>query len=440
MSAVSAMAASTAVANVSEGSSKRRVRLISAVQLGKHNTEKSLWVAYKNRVYDVTEFAPDHPGGDELILQYAGKDMGNVMEDPVEHSHSESAFELLEEHFIGRLAQTAEEEAACATAEGQKGGNPAYILPGNEGIVIDADYKPEDTDVKSDFKKYGFLDLNKPLILQMWRCKFSKEFYLRQVHSPRHLREPARLFGPWYLEMFTRTPWYVVPIIWLPISIALFCRSAYQFSQLGEQMLAAAPEMSSFTANATRHLENLATESFHPFANLEHLQKAATASTSALMKITTISATMTFMCFLLGIFVWTVLEYTMHRFLFHLDDYLPDRPIFLTLHFLLHGIHHFLPMDRLRLVMPPILFFALSYPFTRLAHIVFPTAAMANGVISGAFAMYVCYDCMHYALHHTKLPDYIRQMKSHHMTHHWADPDKYFGVTSRFWDKVFGTL
>jgi 4-hydroxysphinganine ceramide fatty acyl 2-hydroxylase len=34
--------------------------------------------------------------------------------------------------------------------------------------------------------------------------------------------------------------------------------------------------------------------------------------------------------------------------------------------------------------MPPLLFFALSYPFTNLAHAVFPTA-MANGVISGAF-------------------------------------------------------
>ncbi|KAE8184164.1 hypothetical protein CF328_g7946 [Tilletia controversa] len=38
---------------------------------------------------------------------------------------------------------------------------------------------------------------------------FSKDFYLAQVHSPRHFKDPARLFGQWYLEMFTRTPWYV---------------------------------------------------------------------------------------------------------------------------------------------------------------------------------------------------------------------------------------
>lgn len=52
------------------------------------------------------------------------------------------------------------------------------------------------------------------------------------------------------------------------------------------------------------------------------------------------------LCFFFGNFFWTVLEYGMHRFLFHIDDILPDHPVFLTLHFLLHGIHHYMPMDR----------------------------------------------------------------------------------------------
>jgi ribosome biogenesis protein Tsr3 len=65
--------------------------------------------------------------------------------------------------------------------------------------------------------------------------------------------------------------------------------------------------------------------------------------------------------------------------------------------------------------MPPALFFILQLPFTRLAYIIFPIA-VANGVISGAFAFCKClealstclslinhradilYDCMHYAL------------------------------------------
>jgi hypothetical protein len=38
--------------------------------------------------------------------------------------------------------------------------------------------------------------------------------------------------------------------------------------------------------------------------------------------------------------IWTILEYVFHRFLFHIDEVLPDQPLFLTLHFLMHGIHH----------------------------------------------------------------------------------------------------
>jgi 4-hydroxysphinganine ceramide fatty acyl 2-hydroxylase len=50
---------------------------------------------------------------------------------------------------------------------------------------------------------------------------------------------------------------------------------------------------------------------------------------------------------------------------------LPDNSVGITLHFLLHGIHHFLPMDKLRLVMPPVLFIILAAPFWQLAHLVF---------------------------------------------------------------------
>lgn len=423
---------------------KQRVRLIHPATVAKHNSESSLWVVYKvsgfvvssltsarltskrpqNRVFDVTEFAPDHPGGDELILEYAGKDMGDIMEDPLEHSHSDSAFELLEEYFVGRLAMTAAEKALC----GESSGNPAYILPANEGVVIDADYEPTDTDASNDYKKYQFLDLSKPLLVQVWNAKFSKEFYMRQVHSPRHLKESARLFGPSYLEMFTRTPWYIVPLVWLPISFALYARSAYQFSQAGQiASFVESTPTSAALVNATQPLGVQA----DLFSHTAH-------ATAALSSISATSLGMTLPCFLFGIFVWTILEYTMHRFLFHIDDWLPDRPFFLMLHFLLHGIHHYLPMDRLRLVMPPILFMALSYPFTQLAHALFP-AAIANGIISGAFFMYVGYDCTHYFLHHHRLPDYVKRLKATHLRHHFSDPDRYFGVTSRFWDVVFGT-
>lgn len=115
---------------------------------------------------------------------------------------------------------------------------------------------------------------------------------------------------------------------------------------------------------------------------------------------------------IVGVFLWTLVEYVLHRFLFHVDKWLPDKPIFLTAHFLLHGVHHYLPTDRqvcvmvkahrrLRLVMPPALFLVLAYPWYRLAHILFPYH-LALAIYSGGIAGYISYDMTHYFLHHHK--------------------------------------
>lgn len=57
----------------------------------------------KGKVYDVTGFLVDHPGGEDLILNYAGKDVEEIMKDTVEHEHSDSAYDMLDEYVIGRL-------------------------------------------------------------------------------------------------------------------------------------------------------------------------------------------------------------------------------------------------------------------------------------------------------------------------------------------------
>jgi 4-hydroxysphinganine ceramide fatty acyl 2-hydroxylase len=83
--------------------------------------------------------------------------------------------------------------------------------------------------------------------------------------------------------------------------------------------------------------------------------------------------------------------------------YLPDNRVGITLHFLLHGIHHYLPMDKYRLVMPPALFVILATPFWKLAHtIFFYNWYAAVTVFCGGVFGYVCYDMTHYFLHHRK--------------------------------------
>ncbi|KIK99658.1 hypothetical protein PAXRUDRAFT_131602 [Paxillus rubicundulus Ve08.2h10] len=362
----------------------KRVRIYTSEDVANHKSAKSCWVTLQGKVYDVTAFVPDHPGGEDLILENGGTDVENIMKSKDSHEHSDSAYDMLGEYMVGRL------------------GTEVTVV--SDDWEATDDFHPEDTNSAEDFEKTRFLNLQQPLLWQMWNANFSKSYYLKQVHQPRHLKDSARLFGPDILEMCTRTVWYVVPIIWLPIAINLFLRSMLQF---------------------TMPIPGFWSDPFLPLSLISSLSIGALAKTLP--------------CFLLGNVIWTILEYGMHRFLFHIDELLPDSPFFLTLHFLLHGIHHYMPMDRLRLVMPPILFGVLQAPFTRLAYALFPTA-MANGIISGSFTFYVLYDCMHYALHHTMLPTYMREMKKYHLAHHYKNFELGFGVTSKIWDHLFNTV
>ncbi|KAL8740531.1 MAG: hypothetical protein Q9190_006781 [Brigantiaea leucoxantha] len=49
-------------------------KLLSASQICDHNTAKDLWIVVDGQVWDLTDFAPEHPGGIGIILQYAGCD------------------------------------------------------------------------------------------------------------------------------------------------------------------------------------------------------------------------------------------------------------------------------------------------------------------------------------------------------------------------------
>ncbi|BFZ56204.1 fatty acid alpha-hydroxylase [Savitreella phatthalungensis] len=360
------------------------LRTITRDELNKHNTAKSCWVTMDStdRVYDVTEFLDDHPGGGELILEYAGKDIRGPMEDPVSHSHSDGAFDILEEYCIGVLP-TAHKAVPSEVADGKlqtmEESEHAREVFELTGLSCAADLS-KDTDYDLDHKTHKFIDLNKPMLMQVWRGGFSKQFYLEQVHRPRHYKggASAPLFGN-FLEPLSKTPWYVIPIVWLPC-------------------------IAFGTYTAWSHIGTLAT-----------LQ-----------------------CFPLGLAIWTLVEYAMHRFLFHVDEYMPDHPAACTLHFLLHGVHHYLPMDRLRLVMPPTLFLILATPFWRLALALFPRY-YAMAIFSGGILGYVIYDLTHYFLHHKNLPSLWKELKSYHLAHHYQNYELGYGVSSKFWDKVFGT-
>jgi 4-hydroxysphinganine ceramide fatty acyl 2-hydroxylase len=83
----------------------KRVRMYTAEDVDRHRTAQSCWVSLAGKVYDVTGFLADHPGGDDLVLEYAGKDVGAIMKDSTSHDHSDSAYDMLEEFCIGRVGE-----------------------------------------------------------------------------------------------------------------------------------------------------------------------------------------------------------------------------------------------------------------------------------------------------------------------------------------------
>lgn len=138
-----------------------------------------------------------------------------------------------------------------------------------------------------------------------------------------------------------------------------------------------------------------------------------------------------------ALFVWTLTEYLLHRYLFHLEG---DSALARRIQFLIHGLHHDDPTDATRLVMPP----AGSII---LASLLFPLFSWMLGPIwvqpfFGFFVIgYLCYDYIHFSVHHFKPRTKLgRFLKNSHMMHHYVSPNSRWGVSSPVWDYVFGTL
>jgi 4-hydroxysphinganine ceramide fatty acyl 2-hydroxylase len=125
--------------------------------------------------------------------------------------HTGSAYKILEECFIRYVTDedTINEAAVSSYSNSvmpvpeHRADKPVFIATG----ISSAEDLSRETDPDADYTQYKFLDLNKPLLMQVFNGGFSKEFYLEQVHRPRHYRgrASAPLFGN-FLEPLSLTP------------------------------------------------------------------------------------------------------------------------------------------------------------------------------------------------------------------------------------------
>jgi sterol desaturase/sphingolipid hydroxylase (fatty acid hydroxylase superfamily) len=143
----------------------------------------------------------------------------------------------------------------------------------------------------------------------------------------------------------------------------------------------------------------------------------------------------------MGIVLWSVSEYLLHRFFFHFK---PSSPKLEKFFYMFHGVHHDRPQDKTRLVMPLPVSVPLAVVFYGLFYLVFATVLNAYmwvmPVMAGFLIGYLLYDLTHYATHHFPMrTGYLKFIKRYHMMHHYKDPDVRFGVSSPFWDYIFRT-
>ncbi|KAG9299220.1 hypothetical protein G9A89_013868 [Geosiphon pyriformis] len=100
-------------------------------EVSSHRTKSSLYIAVHGKVYDVTNFIDEHPGGEEVLLDEGGKDATEAFDDV---GHSEEAYEILKRHYIGELKDAPPPSITIKSTPYEKTTQPES--PSNFGIFI----------------------------------------------------------------------------------------------------------------------------------------------------------------------------------------------------------------------------------------------------------------------------------------------------------------
>ncbi|KAK1920797.1 cytochrome b5-like heme/steroid binding domain-containing protein [Papiliotrema laurentii] len=97
-----------------------------------HSTRESFWMLLHDKVYDVTQFLDEHPGGDEVMLEEAGKDATEAFEDV---GHSDEARAMLKKMLVGEFKGEKSGKAApkavktASESTSASGGFPLWVVP-----------------------------------------------------------------------------------------------------------------------------------------------------------------------------------------------------------------------------------------------------------------------------------------------------------------------
>lgn len=135
---------------------------------------------------------------------------------------------------------------------------------------------------------------------------------------------------------------------------------------------------------------------------------------------------------LAGVITWTLLEYLIHRFLGHKKG----KGLVKKEHQQHHAkAHYFAPMYK-KIILALVV-------FTLSTSVVGSLVTWTMGALFslGLAGMYFIYEITHRRFHvKDPLIRYGLKMRKHHFFHHFGNPKVNHGVTTAFWDRVFGTF
>jgi sterol desaturase/sphingolipid hydroxylase (fatty acid hydroxylase superfamily) len=140
--------------------------------------------------------------------------------------------------------------------------------------------------------------------------------------------------------------------------------------------------------------------------------------------------------FATGLFGFTLFEYILHRYLYHISPTTPRRA---KIQYTFHGVHHEYPKDKTRLAMPPALAIFVAAFFFGLFFLMMGEAAYA--FFPGFLVGYTGYLSAHFIVHAYAPPrNFFKQLWINHSVHHYKNHDSNYGVSSPFWDYIFGSF
>ncbi|XP_069822209.1 cytochrome b5 type B isoform X2 [Dendropsophus ebraccatus] len=128
----------------SEGSpsEESQVTYYTLEDVRKRNSAKELWLVIHGRVYDITRFVEEHPGGEEVLFEQAGADATESFEDV---GHSVDAREMLKQYYVGDLHP----DVLITTSSNSSSSWSNWLIPAVAVLILGLMYRFYSVDSRS---------------------------------------------------------------------------------------------------------------------------------------------------------------------------------------------------------------------------------------------------------------------------------------------------